>query len=115
MKEKGAQHEIAQGMPQIATRKVAKRSDRAKGAKIIVQPNMTCDINQAVCKSGRKVITLLSSVAMPGGGRGLKVGLLWSGGRTQKGRSTELMKVMKEKITRERLPRRPTSPRVSLE
>lgn len=115
IKANGAQQVTAHGIPQIATSKVAERRDRARGAKIMVAANMRCDINHAVCRSGRTLVILFRTAATPGGGRGVKVGFLLSGGRTPKGRRTELTNVIQEKMTRERLPRRPTSPRVSFD
>lgn len=113
MKVKGAQQVTAQGMPQRATRKVATARERAKGAKIMVAANMTWEISQVVWRSGRMPITFLSSEARPGGGRGVNLGRLLSGGWTQNGRRTEPMKVMEEKTTSDKLPTRPTSPSIS--
>lgn len=49
----------------------------------------------------------------PRGGRGVKADFLLSGERTPNGRTMELTTVMKENITSDKLPIRPTSPRVS--
>lgn len=114
MKEKGAQEVMAQGIPQRATRKVAKARDRASGAKIIVAANMTCEISHVIWRSGRIAVIFLSSAAIPGGGRGVNLGRLLSGGWTQKGKRTDAMNVMDEKTTRDKLPTRPTSPSMSL-
>ena len=48
MNENGAQPLTAQGMPQTATRKVAKARDRANGAKMRVAANMQWEISHAV-------------------------------------------------------------------
>lgn len=53
MNANGAQDDTAQGIPQIATRNVAKRTDRANGAKNMVPANSMCEIIHAVCRSGR--------------------------------------------------------------
>ena len=113
MNAKGAQQLTAQGMPQIATRKVAKARERARGAKIIVAAKTTWEISQVVWRSGRIFMIFVSKAAMPGGGRGVNRARLVSGDWTQNGRRTELMKVMDEKTTSERLPTRPTSPSIS--
>lgn len=115
MNANGAQPLMAHGMPLMATSRVAKARDRARGAQIIVVKNKTCDINHAFCRSGRNLAILFKKAARPGGGRDVKVGFLVSGGWTQNGRRTELRNVMHEKTTSERLPTRPTSPRTSLE
>ena len=113
MNANGAQPLTAQGIPQMATRKVATARERANGAKIMVAANMQWEINQATCRSGRMEVILFRKAAMPGGGRGVKRVRLLSGGLTQNGRTIELMNVMEENTTRERLPTRPTSPRMS--
>ncbi len=113
MNAKGAQQLTAHGMPQMATRKVATARERAKGAKIIVAANITWEISHVVCKSGRIRVIFLSKAATPGGGRGVNFGRLLSGGWTQNGRRTELINVIDEKTTSERLPTRPTSPNMS--
>jgi hypothetical protein len=115
MNAKGAQALIAQGIPQTATRVVAKAREWANGAKIMVTANMSWEMNQAVWRSGRIAVKAFSTAAMPGGGRGVKRERLLSGDCTQKGRRTELMKVMDEKTTSERLPTRPTSPSISVD
>ena len=56
-------------------------------------------------------VIFLRSGAIDRGKRGLL--RLLSGGWTQNGKRTELMNVMAEKTTSERLPTRPTSPRMS--
>lgn len=113
MNANGAQPLTAQGIPQTATRKVATARERAKGAKIMVAANMQWEISQAIWRSGRIEVILFRKAAMPGGGRGVKRVRLLSGGRTQKGRTIELINVIEEKTTSERLPTRPTSPRMS--
>jgi hypothetical protein len=115
MKANGAHPLTAHGIPQMETRKVANRRDRVSGAKTMVSANIMCDIIHAVCKSGRIKATLLSSRMMLRGNRGANDDFLFWGDRTPKGRTTELMKVIREKITRDTLPRRPTSPRISFE
>jgi hypothetical protein len=114
MKANGAQLLTAHGIPQMATKKVATALDRANGAKIIVAANITCEISHVVCRSGRMVVIFLSSAATPGGGLGVNLGLLLSGGCTQNGNRTELMNVMEEKTTSDKLPTRPTSPSMSV-
>ena len=71
MKAKGAHELMAHGMPQMATRAVAKARERAKGAKIMVAANTKCDIHQVVCRFGRMAVIFLRMAAMPGGGRGV--------------------------------------------
>ena len=113
MNANGAQPLTAHGIPQMATSNVAKALDRAMGANIIVAANKRCDINHAFCRSGRTFVIFFNNSARPGGGREVKAGFCVSGGCTQKGRRTELKKVINENTTRERLPTRPTSPRAS--
>lgn len=115
IKANGAQPEIAHGMPHMDTKKVATATDLANGANIMVAANMKCEISHAVCKSGRAVLIFLSNAARPGGGRGVKPGFRLSGLRIPKGRNTELINVMSEKITSDKLPIRPTSPNVSVD
>lgn len=114
MKAKGAQQLMAQGIPQRATKNVAKARDRARGAKTMVAANMMCEINHVVCKSGRTLGTFFNREAIPGGGRGVNRGRLLSGGCTQNGKSTAPKRVMDEKTTSDELPTRPTSPSISL-
>lgn len=71
MKAKGAQELTAQGIPQTATRPVAKARERAKGAMIIVAAKMKWDIHHVVWRSGRMAVIFLSIAATPGGGRGV--------------------------------------------
>jgi hypothetical protein len=100
-------------MPQMATRKVANARERARGAKIMVAAKTMWEMSQVVWRSGRIFVILLRKAARPGGGRGVNRGRFVSGGWTQNGRSIELMNVMDEKTTSERLPTRPTSPSMS--
>src|SRR5215471_8467384 len=115
MKANGAQVVTAHGIPQRATRKVAKGRDLASGAKTIVAANIMCEIIHAICRSGRTKANFLRNRTTPGGGRGANDAFLFSGDRIPNGRTTELTNVIRENITRERLPMRPTSPRVSVD
>lgn len=115
MNANGAQLVTAHGMPQMPTRSVANRTDFAKGANIIVTANTMCEIIQAVCRSGRTKEIFLRKRTTPRGGRGVKRPFLFSGERTANGRTTELNSVIKEKITSDRLPKRPTLPRASFD
>ncbi|WEW59947.1 hypothetical protein PRK78_005429 [Emydomyces testavorans] len=108
IKANGAQQVTAQGIPQMATRNVAKRTDFAKA-------NKMCEIIHAVCKSGRTNDIFLRKRTTPRGVLRANRLLLSSGGRTPNGRITELTNVINEKITSAKLPRRPTSPSVSFD
>lgn len=112
IKANGAQQLTAQGIPQVATSSVADRTERAAGANSIVKANIMCESIHAVCRSGRVKWNLLRNLIRPKGERRME-GCLVSGETTPKGRITELMNVTKENITRDMLPRRPTSPNVS--
>lgn len=115
IKANGAHPDIAHGMPATDTRNVANLKDRAIGAKTMVPANNRCERSQAVARLGRIFLKRRSRAATPGGGRAVKLArlLLLSGERTPNGKSTELRKVTDEKMTSDRLPSRPTSPRVS--
>lgn len=71
MKANGAHELIAHGIPQMATRTVAKVRERAKGARIIVPAKTKCDIHHVVWRFGRIAVIFLRNAATPGGGRGV--------------------------------------------
>ena len=119
IKANGAQHAKAQGIPQILTMIVAIRKLRTKGAKHIAPAKMMWLNCQAVRRSGLPRFSAVTKGAKgprKAGGRGVngREGEA-SGDFTTKGRRIDAMKVMMEKMTSEREPTRPTSPRVSLE
>ena len=115
MSAKGAQHDTAQGIPVSATIVVAKRKLRTKGAKNMVVAKSRSAISHAVCRSGRRFIKRLTVFAMEGGGRGVNFVCSDSGDRIASGKMTEAAKVTREKMTKERDPNLPTSPRASLD
>lgn len=120
MKVKGAQHASAQGIPQTDTSMVAMCNERTKGARNMAPAKMMWLSIHAVSRSGLEVLTSFARGARgarTAGGRGVK--LRWpgldssSGDLTTKGRKIEPMNVTSEKMSRDKDPMRPMSPRGS--
>lgn len=119
IKAKGAQQAKAQGIPQMLTIIVAILRLRTKGAIHMAPAKMIWLNCQAVRRSGLRLLIAVTKGAKgprKAGGRGVKGRERdMSGDLTMKGRRMDAMKVMMEKMTSEREPTRPTSPRASLE
>ena len=109
----GAHDARAQGSPHAATKKVAKRNECAKGARIIAQLKRQWPQIHAVRRSGLYLLTLLTTSARALGGRAVK--LSSSGDLMNRGRRKAPRKVTKENTTRDKLPILPISPRASLD
>lgn len=119
MKEKGAQHANAHGIPQIDTSTVAMCSDRTNGARNMAPAKIMWLSIQAVSRSGFALDNRLARGAAAGDERGVKLRCRGfeslCGDWTTKGRRTEPMKVTMENMSRDRDPIRPMSPSGSFE
>ncbi|EGD98801.1 hypothetical protein TESG_06074 [Trichophyton tonsurans CBS 112818] len=105
MNVNGAQHAIAQGMPQSATKNVANPADPVSGANTIVPANTMCEIIQAVPRSGYERCILLKYRPIVNVIVGLKELFRLSVEQT-KGNRMDANKATKEKNTRAKLPNR---------
>merc|ERR1712144_140633 len=104
----GAHEANTQGTPHKVTRKVAKRKECAIGARIMALLNRRWPYIQAVRRSGLYLLTFVTTPAIAAGGRAVKFSS--SGDLTKSG----IMRAP-TKVTREKLPIRPISPRASLD
>ncbi len=113
MKVAGAQEDRAEGIPQSAIRKVAKRKERAKGVRIMELLKRRWPQIQAVRRSGRNLLNLVRTAAIAAGGRWVKFSS--SGERMRIGSMVAPVKTTEEKTTKARLPIRPISPNASFD
>ena len=113
MKVLGAQADRADGTPQRAIRKVAKRKECAKGVRIMELLKRRWPQIQAVRRSGLYLLKLVSTPAIAAGGRLVK--LSSSGDLMSMGRMVAPTKTTEEKTTKAKLPIRPISPKASFD